>query len=99
MIVDPEKFQSMILQRSGNSDAHTIEFDGNKIETTNSVDLLGIHIDKKLTFDDHIFTLSNKASMQLNAIGRLKRYLGKKEFKVVVNSFIYSNFNYCPYEK
>ena len=45
MIVNPEKFQSMILQRS---DVHTIEIDGNKIETTNSVDLLGIHIDNKL---------------------------------------------------
>ena len=69
MIVNPEKFQSMILERSGNLDVHTIEIDGNKIETTNSVDLLGIHIDNKLTFDDHIFTLFNKASMQLNAIG------------------------------
>ena len=48
MIVKPEKFQSMILRRSGNSDVHTIEIDGNKIETTNSVDLLGIHIDNKL---------------------------------------------------
>ena len=96
MIVNPEKFQSMILQRSGNSDAHTIKFDGNKIETTNSVDLLGIHIDNKLTFDDHIFTLCNKTSMQLNAIGRLKRYLGKKELEVIVNSFIYSNFNSGP---
>ena len=79
VIVNPEKFQSMILQSSGNSDVHTIEIDGNKIETTNSVDLLGIHIDNKLTFDDHIFTLCNKASMQLNALGRLKLYLGKKE--------------------
>ena len=25
MIVNPEKFQSMILQRTGNSDAHRIE--------------------------------------------------------------------------
>ena len=31
MIVNPEKFQSMILQRSGNSDVHTIEIDGSKI--------------------------------------------------------------------
>ena len=46
MIVIPEKFQSMILQRSGDSDVHTIETDGNKIETTNSVDLIGIYIDK-----------------------------------------------------
>ena len=44
MIVNPEKIQSMILQRPGNSDVHTIEIDGNKIETTNSVDLLGIYI-------------------------------------------------------
>ena len=62
------------------------QFKLNKIETTNSVDLLGIHIDNKLTFDDHIFTLCNKASMQLNAIGRLKHYLGKKELEVIVNS-------------
>ena len=38
MIVKPEKFQSIILQRSGNSDVHTNKIDGNKIETTNSVD-------------------------------------------------------------
>ena len=74
----------MILQRSGNSDAYTSEIDGNKIETKISVDLLGIHIDNKLTFDDHMFTLCNKASMQ-------------KELEVIVNSFIYSNFNNCPF--
>ena len=96
MIVNPEEFQSMILERSGNSEVHTIEIDSNKTETTNSVDLLGIHIDNKLNFDDHIFTLCNKACMQLNAIDRLKRYLGTKELEVIVNSFIYSNFNYCP---
>ena len=40
-------------------------------QITNSVVVLGIHIDNKLTFDDYMF-------MQLNEIGRLKRYLGKK---------------------
>ena len=74
---------------------HTIEIDCNKIETANSVDLLGIHIDSKLTFNDHIFTLCNKASMQLNAVGRLK-HLCKKDLEVIINSFIYSDFNYCP---
>ena len=69
MIVNPEKFQSMILERSWNSDVLTIEIDGNKTETTNSVDLLGVHVDNKLTFDDHLFTLCNKASTQLNVIG------------------------------
>ena len=94
IIVNPEKFQSMISQRSANSDAHTIEIDGNKIKTAISVDLLLMHIDNKLTFDDHIFTLCKKASMKLNAIGRLKCYLSKKELEVIVNSFIYSNLKY-----
>ena len=84
MNTNPEKFQSMILQKSGNSYVHTIEIDDNKIETTNSVDLFGIHKDNKLTFDHHIFTLCNKTSMQLHAIGRLKYYLRKKELEVII---------------
>ena len=34
--------------------------------------------------------------MQLNAIFGLKKYMSQKELEVVLNSFIYSNFNYCP---
>ena len=64
IIVNPEKLQSMISQRSANSDAHTIEIDGNKIKTAISVDLLLMHIDNKLTFDDHIFTLCKNVSMK-----------------------------------
>ena len=34
--------------------------------------------------------------MQLNSIFRLKKYMSQKELEVVLNSSIYSNFNYCP---
>ena len=34
--------------------------------------------------------------MQLNAIFRLKKCMSQKELEVILNSFIYSNFNYCP---
>ena len=34
--------------------------------------------------------------MQLNALGRLQKYMGKSEKVAIVNSFIYANFNYCP---
>ena len=50
----------------------------------------------RLSFDDHISKLCNKASMQLNAIFRLKKYTSQKQLKVVLNSFIHSNFCYCP---
>ena len=29
-------------------------------------------------------------------IFRLKKYMSQKELEVILNSFIYSNFNYCP---
>ena len=58
--------------------------------------LLGITNDNRLSFDDHISKLSNKPSMQLHAIFRLKKYMSQKELEVVLNSFICSNFNYYP---
>ena len=34
--------------------------------------------------------------MQLNTLGRLQKYMGKPEKTVIINSFIYANFNCCP---
>ena len=39
----------------------------------------------------------NKASNQLNAIGRIQKCKGFKEKEFLFNSFAYSNFNYCPF--
>ena len=44
----------------------------------------------------HIAKLCNKSAGQLNALNRLNRYLGFEEKKILINSFIYDNFNYCP---
>ena len=34
--------------------------------------------------------------MQLNALGKLQKYMGKSEKVAIVNGFIYANFKYCP---
>lgn len=60
------------------------------------VKLLGIETDKNLTFETHIVKLCSKAAAQLNAISRLNRYLDKSKTAVIIISFIYANFNYCP---
>ena len=97
MIVNPDKFQLMLLHKSSTQNSvQKLELANNEIESENMVTLLGVTIDNKLTFDEHISKLCNKASMQLNAIQRLSNYMGSKELEVMLNSFIYSNFNYCP---
>ena len=65
------------------------------IESTKSIKLVGIAIDDRLRFDQHMSNLRSKAVMQLNALGRLKIYMGKLE-KIALNSFIYANFDFCP---
>ena len=65
------------------------------INSENCIKLLGIEIDNKLSFEQHISTLCNKATNQLNAIGRIQKFMGFKEKEVLLNSFVYSNFNYC----
>ena len=58
--------------------------------------MLSVHIDRKLNFNLHIDIICKFASNELNALVRLKRDLGYEERFVLVNSFIYANFNYCP---
>ena len=76
MILNPDKFQAVVPQKQDkNSKTNSLNI-GNKIfETTKSVKLLGITTESQLRFDEHISNLSNKASMQLNAINRLQRYM------------------------
>ena len=77
-------------------DSYTLNINDLTINSENSAKLLGIEIDKKLSFEQHISTLcNNKANNQLNAIGRIQKFMGFKE-KEVLNSFVHSNFNYCP---
>ena len=58
--------------------------------------IIGNNIDRKLNFDSHISDLCKKASLELNALNCLKTYIGNKEMEILINSFIYSNFNSCP---
>ena len=97
MIVNPEKFQAIIIDRKGqNNNPTSLKINGNEIHSEESVTLLGLKIDSKLNFEEHISKLCSKSAGQLNALVRLKSYLGFEEKKILVNSFIYANFNYCP---
>ena len=91
MIVNPDKFQLMLLQNSTKKVIREkLEANNNEIESADSVSILGITIDNQLSFDDHISKVCNKASMKLNAIFRLlKKYFSQKELEVVLDSFLY----------
>ena len=97
MIVNPDKFQVILLDKRGSDNTNIeLKIGTEKIKSTSSVKLLGVHIDDKLNFNHHINKLCKSAGNQLNALTRLKSILGLKERVVLDNSFIYSDFDFCP---
>ena len=58
--------------------------------------LLGLIIDNKLKFNDHVALLCKKAGRKITALGRLTRYLQFEKKRTLLKSFIESQFAYCP---
>ena len=58
---------------------------------------LGIEIDNKLNFEKHVTAPCQKAGRRLNALSRIHKYIGFQEMKMLLDSFVFSSFNYCPF--
>ena len=95
MIVNPGKFQAIILdKKKTNHTQETIKIDNKAVKVKSLVKLLGFQIDDELNFNLHIVNICRSAANRLNALTRLRKFLGFEEKKVLINSYFYSN--YCP---
>ena len=97
MIANPGKFKAIVLSKN-NIDTVGTKFQIREkvIYSSNKVDLLGIAIDNQLNFETRISEICRKAAGQLNALKHLGSYISLESRKILANSFILSNFNYCP---
>ena len=88
MLLNPKKFQVLFLLRKKELITSDMSL------SSNWVKLLVIKIDSRLKFEPHVSALCKSAARQLNAFLRLKRCLTFAARKILIESFIYSNFNY-----
>ena len=58
--------------------------------------LLGVHIDRTLSFDEHVSNLCKKAGRKLSVLARLSSYMALTQRRVLMKSFIEAQFGYCP---
>ena len=96
MQANPSKFQAFVLGNKSPDSEIKFNVAGSEIPTSKSVTLLGIEIDNKLTFSNHISNICAKAGRQLSALARLSKILDTETKLTTFNSFILANFNYCP---
>ena len=70
---------------------------GNEIiNGSTSVKLLGITIDNKLNFEEHVSNRCKKVSLKLHALARIANYMSTEKLKILMKAFIDSQFGYCP---
>ena len=79
-----------------NKENEFIKIGSEVIQSSESVDLLRITIDKNLNFTDHVTGLIKKGNQKLYALARISKYLSKDKLKIIMRTFIQSQFNYCP---
>ena len=75
MIANPEKFKAIVLSKcKQNLGDAVLVFRDQTMSATKTVDLLGITIDNKLSFEKQVSKFCRKAAGQLNALKRLSPY-------------------------
>ena len=87
-ILNPEKCHYMCLGKDSASDL--LRFRGENLVASELETVLGIQIDNKLNFENHIKSLSNKASLKLGALQRILKYVRYAKGKSSVQ-FYYKN--------
>ena len=87
-----DKFQFIIL---GNTGSHTLKIGDITIRSASYVTLLGITIDSKLNFKEHISNIVKKAYYKLYALRTLRKFLTLQKAKILACPMMESQFAYC----
>ena len=94
MIVNPDKFWSIIISSKKHLSKSCININGVELTMESTVKLLGLETDNKLNFEKHVSNICKKASNQLNTICRLQTFIAHREKEWMINTFVHSNINY-----
>lgn len=94
MKLDPNKCHFLI---SGDVKEHLWAKVGDeKIWESAEEKLLGVIIDKNLNFNSHLVKLCNKVGQKVSALTRIVKLLPFDKRRLIVKTFIESQFSYCP---
>ena len=97
LAANPAKFQTMLLKSNSIKDIQlNVTVENISLPSSDTMKVLCIDIDDRLTFDGHISNMCIKAGKQLKVLQRLRGSLDQDSRMAIYKSFIMSNFNYCP---
>ena len=94
MSLNPTKYHYVYLGKSKEND--TFNFGNISLKNSKEGVILGLTVDNKLPFDNHVKKICRKASQKTCALSRISNYLDSKQKEIVFKGMIRSQFSYCP---
>ena len=67
----------------------------NKVWESNEEKLLGLNIDRQLTFTSYISKICTKAGQKLAAVSRIPKFMSLEKRRILIKAFFDSQFEYC----
>ena len=90
--LNADKCKLLISNQEGNL---SVDIEGVTIICQNTVNLLGVKIDNKLNFNEHISTICKKVSLKLHVLARVSQFMDQAKLRLLMKAFIESQFSYC----
>ena len=93
LLLNPDKCKLLISKHDKDI---SLIVDNEVIGCSKSVKLLGVTIDNRLDFSEHVSKLCKKVSTKLHALARVSNYMNQAKLRLLMKAFIESQFSYCP---
>ena len=93
MVLNPGKYHFMLFGIKENEQFDLICSDIT-LKHSSQENILGVTIDNKLSFDEHIIISAKQLTKKLNALSRMNHYMKQNQKEILLSSFIISHFSY-----
>ena len=93
MIRNHSKYQAMVMGRR-EEDLY-FRCENTVIPNVTEVEMLGVILDEKLKFDQHVSKVCRKVTQKIAVLRRMRNMLPFELRKAIYNSFITPHYNYC----
>ncbi|XP_029441564.1 putative L-aspartate dehydrogenase isoform X1 [Rhinatrema bivittatum] len=97
LCLNMDKTECILLERKSqlNEPKNSIQIDNTMIKLSENVNNLGIWLDPELSFKKHIAMKTKEGFYKLSILKRLKPLLNQPEFRTILQSLIFTTFDYC----
>jgi hypothetical protein len=103
LLLNPSKTEALVIGTrhqvdlfdNASAEVNTLKFADVIVPCSNSIRILGVTIDKHLTFDDHVTSTVQSCNYHIRSLRHIRRLIDKETANTLACSIVASRIDYC----